>query len=93
MPDIVIRTEDIESIAARCQTSSQNIQSEATTMQQQITALREALSGIPNLAIADRLDEWQQLLNKLSTSLQDSQQYLHGVLQAVDDFVAGLGRR
>lgn len=90
---IDIDVEQIQDIANRCQTSSQTIQQEATTMQQQMTALRDALSGVPNLAMADRLDEWQQLLNKLSTSLQDSQQYLQGVVHSVEDFVAGLGRR
>ncbi len=89
---INIDVDQIQSIASRCQTSSQTIQQEATTMQRQVAALREALAGVPNLAMAERLDEWQQLLTKLSTSLQDSQQYLQGVVRSVDDFVNNLGR-
>lgn len=90
---IVVNPDEIRSIAARCSASSQNIQQEASTMQQQMSSLREALSGIPNLAMADRFEEWQQLFSKLSTSLEESNQYLRGVVNTVENFVNSLGRQ
>ena len=90
---IVINPDEIRSIASSCSASSQTIQQEAATMQRQMTSLREALSGIPNLAMADRFDEWQQLFSKLSTSLEESNQYLQGVVNSVENFVNSLGRQ
>lgn len=90
---IVINPDEIRSIASSCSASSQTIQQEAATMQRQMTSLREALSGIPNLAMADRFDEWQQLFSKLSTSLEESNQYLQGVVNTVENFVNSLGRQ
>lgn len=89
---ISIDRDRIESIAAKCSTSSQNMQAEAETMQQQMAELREALAGIPNLALADRFGEWQQLFSKMNTSLEQSNAYLQGVIRTVDEFIASLGR-
>ena len=89
---ITIDRDNIQAIASRCMASSNTIQNEASTMQAQMTALREALSGIPNLALADRFTEWQQLFARMSTALEESNQYLGGVIRSVDAFVASLGQ-
>ena len=89
---ITIDRDNIQAIASRCMTSSNNIQSEAATMQAQMVALHDALAGIPNLALADRFTEWQQLFSRMSTALDESNRYLNGVIQTVDTFVASLGQ-
>ena len=89
---ITIDRDNIQTIASRCIASSNTIQSEAATMQAQMVALREALAGIPNLALADKFTEWQQLFGRMSTALEESNRYLNGVIQTVDTFVASLGQ-
>ena len=81
----------IESIAGKCQTSGNNIQTEAANMKTQMEALRNALQGIPNLAMADRFNEWNALFTKMSQSLEESNAYLRQVVQTVDNFVRSLG--
>ena len=81
----------ITSIANTCQRTSQELMTQASTMQNQMQQLREALQGIPRLAMADRFDEWNQMFTKLSSSLSESNAYLNKVVQQVDEFVASLG--
>lgn len=91
MPIIVDR-ERLEAIASACTTSSNTMQQEATNMRKQMDEFREALSGISNLALADRFNEWNSLFNKMSQALEESNAYLKNVINSVDDFVARLGQ-
>jgi WXG100 family type VII secretion target len=81
----------ITQIANTCQQTSNELMSQAQTMQSQMTQLRDALQGIPRLSMADRFDEWNQMFNKLSTSLGESNTYLQNLVRQVDEFVASLG--
>lgn len=82
----------ITQIANTCKSTSNDLMTQAQTMQTQMNELRNALQGIPRLAMADRFDEWNRLFGQLSTSLQESNSYLNNVVQQVDEFVAALGR-
>ena len=89
---ISIDVQQLTQIAATCQASSNTIQEEAARMQQQMQQLREALSGIPSLSLADRFDEWNRLFADMSNKLEESNHYLNNVVSTVDQFVASLGR-
>ena len=82
----------ITQIASTCKTTSSDLMTQAQTMQTQMSALQDALRGIPRLAMADRFDEWNRLFNQLSTSLAESNDYLSTVVRQVDEFVASLAR-
>lgn len=89
---IRIDPQQIQQIAGACQRSSETIQGEATNMRSQMQQLQEALAGVPNIALAQKFEEWNRQFSQLSQSLQESQQYLSSVVRSVDDFVIGLGR-
>jgi len=88
---IRIDREQIASIASKCQTSGTTIQEQASLMKQYMDELQAALAGIPRLSMADRFAEWNTQFARLSQSLEESNRYLSGVVQTVDNFVASLG--
>jgi WXG100 family type VII secretion target len=89
---IRVDPDQIQQIAAACQRSSENIQGEAANMQRQMQQLQEALAGVPNIALAQKFEEWNGQFSSLASALADSQKYLNSVVQSVEDFVAALGR-
>jgi WXG100 family type VII secretion target len=89
---IRVDPEQIQQIAAACQRSSDNIQGEAANMQSQMRQLQEALAGVPNIALAQKFEEWNSQFTALASALKESRQYLTSVVNSVEEFVAALGR-
>jgi WXG100 family type VII secretion target len=89
---IRVDPEQIQQIAAACQRSSENIQGEAANMRNQMQQLQEALAGVPNIALANKFEEWDGQFGQLASALADSQKYLSSVVQSVEEFIAALGR-
>lgn len=92
MPSIRIETEDLRTIAASCQTSSENMTTEATNIRNQIANLHQALQGIPQLALADHFDQLNRIFSQVSDALAESNTYLNDVVAKVENFVASLGQ-
>lgn len=88
---IVIDREQILAAANATRESGNMIESEAGKMRRNVANLREALKGIPRLAVADDLEHLDQLLAQVSESLAQSDNYLKDVVNKVDAFVASLG--
>lgn len=88
---IRIDRDQIAAIASKCQTSGTTIQEQAHLMKQYMDELQTALAGIPRLSMSDRFAEWNSQFASLSNSLEESNKYLNGVVQTVDNFVAQLG--
>ncbi|MGH2485043.1 MAG: WXG100 family type VII secretion target, partial [Ktedonobacterales bacterium] len=92
MPSIRIETEDLRTIAASCQTSSENMTTEATNIRTQIANLHQALQGVPQLALADHFDQLNRIFSQVSDALAESNTYLNDVVAKVESFVASLGQ-
>jgi WXG100 family type VII secretion target len=80
----------VRDIARRCRDSGNTIQDQAQNMNRQMQELREALSGVPQVGLEDRFNEWSQLFRKLSESLQDSHSFLNSIADRVDNLIRDL---
>jgi WXG100 family type VII secretion target len=83
-PDAVRR------IANSCRNSSDAIEQQAQTMNSQMEELRNALSGVQQVGLEDRFNEWSQLFRKLSESLHESHTFLNSIADRIDRLVTDL---
>ncbi len=87
---ISISTEELGTIASSFRASSDRIEQEAQVVAQQISQLQDAIQGAP-VALEDQLTELKGLFAKISTSIQQNQQFITQVTQQVDQIIATLG--
>ncbi len=91
MGAISINPEQIEAAASAFRASGRTIDGEASKMRANVANLREALRGIPRIAVAEDLEHLDALLARVSESLAQSDTYLKDVVNKVNEFVASLG--
>ncbi|HEX8733422.1 MAG TPA: hypothetical protein VF725_15340 [Ktedonobacterales bacterium] len=90
MQEISFNLPLILEIEGACRGSSETLDTEAKHLNTQLGKLEEAIRGVPNLAMAEKFEEVQQLLTRLSTSMEEAQTYLTRVRMQAEDFAEKL---
>ena len=90
MNPIHVDPELLQQVSSACQASSGRLNEEAANMRSQLAQLQEALQGVPRIAMADRFQQLNSTLAQLSTTLEESDSYIRGIVARVEQFVIEL---
>jgi uncharacterized protein YukE len=77
----------LKQIAAACRASSETLDGEAHKMRAQVGQLQEAVQGVPRIAAEEQLDQLNQALARLSSTLEDSNTYISNMVLRVENML------
>ena len=84
---IQIDLELLKQIATACRVSSETLDQEAHKMRNKVGQLKEAVQGVPRIAAEEQLDQLNQALAHLSTTLEDSNTYISNMVVRVENML------